>query len=221
MDTTDSRSDSSDYSCDKRRGKSDTSTYYTSSQCDTSGKSSCSSRSKTDCSDYTNYSSCDSKKRRSSDCSSYDCGIKYSESPVGVWNFVYGCDTACTTTGTMEWINQVMMNGDGTVTVYSAPDVGTNPYPCMLTPGLGVWKEHGDRKIKVELTNIAYRCGDGATQAYYRTHIVLKLNRKGTRLRFCGESCPYDISDPKMCTPVDAPSLCFSGHGTKVLQPGC
>ena len=249
MDRTDSRSDSSDYSCDKRRSKTDTNTYYTSSQCDTtdrSGKSTRSDRSGrsdrsdqtdytdytdgcdksdyTDCgrSDYTDYSSCDRKKkkhrRRKSDCS-YDCGIKYSETPVGVWNFVYGCDTACTTDGTMEWINQVLLNADGTITVYSAPDVGNNPYPCMLTPGIGVWKEHGDCKIKVEITNIAYRCADGASQAYYRTHMVLKLNRKGTRLRFCGESCPYDLKDPKMCTPVDQPSLCFNGHGVKVLEP--
>ena len=251
MDT--SQSDSSDYSCDKRRSKSDTNTYYTSSHfnttdthsdhsdssdtnCDSSDSSDRSDSSdssdrseyiecdKSDCSNRSD-DSCNRKKkkkkhrRRKSDCS-YDCGIKYSETPIGVWNLVYSCEDVCTTTtGTMEWINQLMLNGDGTVTVYSAPDVGTNPYPCLLTPGIGVWNEHGERKIKMELTNIGYRCSDGAAQAYYRTHILLKLNRKGNKLRFRGESCPYDLKDPTMCTPLDHPSLCFSGHGTKVLEP--
>ena len=133
---------------------------------------------------------------------------------------VYSCDNACTTTGTMEWLNQLMMNGDETASSYAAPDVGNNPFPCSLSPGLGVWK-HQDRKIRLDMTHIGYRCSDGNPQVYYRVHITMKLNSKGTKARFRGEACPYDISDPTMCCPADAPALCFQGHAVKVLEPRC
>ena len=234
MDKKHSRSKSSDYSCDSK-----TDTYPLSSQSKTKdhSKKSCyddsyrSDRSYySDYSDYDrsnysdrdrSYSNCDKKKRCDRKSSySYDCGLKYSKTPIGVWNMVYSCDNACTTTGTMEWLNQLLLNGDETVTSFSAPDVGHNPFPCSLTPGVGIWKNR-DKKLKLELTHIGYRCSDGAAQAYYKVYITMKMNNKGTRARFRGEACPFDISDPTLCTPADHPSLCFSGCAVKVLEPNC
>ncbi len=268
MDRKHNRSDSSDYSCDKRSSKTDSHTYYTSSQRDTSDRSgkSCTDSSRSGRSDYTDHTdhtdrscdrssdrscdrssdrsrdrssdrscdrscdrsdsdSCDGKRkhrRRKSDCK-FDCGLKFSETLVGVWNLVYSCDNACTTTGTMEWLNQLMLNGDNTLNIFIPPDVTNNPFGSLiLTTGAGVWKQVSDRKLKFEVAHIAYRTSDGCPQAYVKSHIIFKLNRKRTRARFCGEACFLDLKDPSMCTPTDRAPVCFSGHGTKVLEPrGC
>ena len=232
MDRKHNRSDSSDYSCDKRSSKTDSHTYYTSSQCDTSDRSgrSCtdssqSGRSDDRSCDRSDSDSCDGKRkhrRRKSDCS-FDCGLKFSETLVGVWNLVYSCDNACTTTGTLEWLNQLMLNGDNTLNIFIPPDVTNNPFGSLiLTTGAGVWKQVSDRKLKFEVVHIAYRSSDGCPQFYIKSHITFKLNRKRTRARFCGEACFLDLKDPSMCTPTDRAPVCFSGHATKVLEPrGC
>lgn len=209
------RSESSESSYSSITSKTDT--YYTSSQYIDNGssKSSCNKSSR-------NSSDCDRSYSCSYDNNScdYNCGLKYSKTPIGVWNMIYSCDNACTTTGTMEWLNQLLLNGDETATAYSAPDVGNNPFPCSLSTGVGVWR-HQDRKMKLEMTHIGYRCSDGNPQVYYRVRITMKLNHKGTRAKFRGEACPYDISDPTMCCPADASPICFEGYAVKVLEPKC
>ena len=215
METNNNQYDSQDYSSDKCSGKSDTHTYYTSSRCDTTN---CNDT--TDCNDRSTYEKRRRRhRRRKSDCS-YECGLKYADTPVGVWNLVYSCGNACTTTGTMEWLNQLLLNADRTATNHAAPDIGTNPFPCSLSPGIGVWKTNGDKKLRLDLTHIGYRCSDGAAQVYYRVHIIMKMNKRGTRTRFCGEALAYDLMDPTMCTSLDIPPISFQGHGVKVLDPG-
>ncbi len=236
MDRKHRRSQSTGCTPDTHSSKTDT--YCTTSQSNTSdlsGKSCYRSSSQSNRSDYTTYSDCD---RSSRDCDktydnscendsksyknscSYDCGLKYSNTPVGVWNMLYSCEEACTTTGTLEWINQFLLNADETVTSFSIPDVSKNPFPSILSTGLGVWKS-SDRKIRLELTHIGYRSSDGSPQTYYRIYIVMKLNTKRTKARFRGEACAFDITDPTMCTPADVAPVCFEGHAVKVLEPGC
>lgn len=203
--------DSSDnYSANTCETMTDTNTYYDSTRCDTSSRG--------NHSDYTDSSESRRHKRRDSDCS-YDCGIKNAKTPVGVWNLVYSCDDACTTTGTMAWINQLLLNGDKTLNSFTAPDLTNDPFPYLLTPGSGVWEIINERKYKLHITHIGYRSSDGCPQVYYKVRIVCKLNHKGTKLRFCGEAQSYDLCDPTMCTITDEASIYFSGHGAKVLEP--
>jgi hypothetical protein len=167
------------------------------------------------------YSDDECEYTKETDCYTNECGLSESKTPVGVWNFVYCCDTTTTTDGCMEWINQVLLNGDKTFNSFGAPDVCTMPLPCQVTPALGVWDMISERKIQLDSINIGYRNGDGATKYYVKTRMILKLNSKGTRMRFCGESRTYDIKDPRACIRTDIPALCFSGHGVKVLEPKC
>jgi hypothetical protein len=228
------RSKSSDSSYDESSNKNNTS--RSSSHLNTnpnSEKSSVSMYTKSKHCDSTNYSdkscresddnSCDNSFEKENYSSrnncSYDCGLKYSNTPVGVWNMIYTADNVATTTGTIEWINQFLLNGDETVNSFGAPDVGNNPIPHSLSSGLGIWKNH-ERKIKMELTHIGYLSSDGSPKVYYRIYITMKLNNKRTKARFRGEACSFDISDPTMCTPSDIPPLCFQGNAVKVLEPG-
>jgi hypothetical protein len=121
----------------------------------------------------------------------------------------------------MEWLNQLILNGDNTLNNFIPPDLTNNPFGKLLpTTGAGVWRKVGDRKLKMEVVHIAYRPSDGCPQAYVKIWITFKLNRKGTRARFCGEACILDLKDPTMCTPTDIAPICFTGHGFKVLEPG-
>jgi len=195
------------------------------------GRSDTDSCSSDDCDTRTNYTSskytecsrsdscertCDTD-RRSCD---YDCGIKESTTPVGVWNLVFNCSNACTTTGSMEWINQIILNGDKTLNMFFPPDMTNNPFTNLcLIPGSGVWELDQSRKFKINVVTIAFRPSDGAPQAYVKIHLTLKLNRTGTRAKFCGEAKLFDLCDPKMCYPTDAEPICFTGCGAKVLEP--
>lgn len=234
MDRKNNQSESSEYSGNTRASKTDQPRADNHSKTSKHSRKPCSSdSSRPSRSNCTNYSdteasrpdcnkssdeSCDRDESCTKDSCSYDCGLKYSSTPIGVWNMIFSCENACTTTGTMEWINQLMLNGDETASSYSIPDVGHSPFPHLLSTGLGVWK-HNDRKIKLELSHIGYRHSDGNPQGYYRVKIIMKLNNKGTKARFRGEACLFDISDPTMCSPADSPALCFEGCGVKVLEP--
>jgi len=228
MESKDHRSESSECSYDSRSSKTHSKSHgkYTSSDCH--GKSSYTVSSQSDrydchggCDD--SYDSRNSRNSCDNSCDSRNscddnCGLKHSVTPVGVWNLVYASENGSTTTGTVQWLNQLLLNGDETATTFAAPEIGNVPFPFMITNGVGVWKRR-DRKIKLELTNIGFRHSDGAVQVYYRIYIVMKTNDKGTRARFRGEACPFDISDPTMCTPADHPSICFQGCAVKVLEP--
>lgn len=186
-----------------------------------------------DCSDNSSYdkssystrceteSKCDTSRCDDSryDSCYDDCGLRSSCTPVGVWNLVYSCDNACTTTGNMEWLNQLVLNGDKTLNLFSVPDLVNNPFPCILTPGAGVWEMVRERKYKLEVAHIGYRTSNGAPSAYYKVWITMKFNRKGTKAKFCGRAQAFDLSDPKMCCPTDADPICFTGYACKILEP--
>ncbi len=224
MDTEDHYSDSnSDYSECKRSNKRHTYTDYSNSKYATYDKHEQEHSAYSE-EPYQNdsHDSYDRKHHQKSD--SYceeECGLKQSYTPIGVWNLQYVSETAPTTDGTQTWINQLMLNGDQTLNLFASPDVGTNPLPCQVTPGLGNWEMVSDRKMKLDIVHIGYNCGDGATRSFIRIHMVFKLNRKGTRLRFCGEARTYETSDLKMCTRDERTALCFTGCGVKVLEPRC
>ena len=202
------QSDSSSYSSEECTTGTSTNYTGTNTHCDTDTRSrNCDSR------------SCDSRSYDSRDCGR-DCGLKESKTPVGVWNLVYTCDNACTTTGSMEWLNQLLLNGDKTLNNFIPPDVCNNPFNGVLpTTGSGVWEMVGPRKFKLEIVHIAYRVSDGCAQAYVKVKLVMKLSRRGTRARFCGNARIFDLCDPKMCYPADADPIYFTGHGAKVLEP--
>lgn len=221
-DSSDSRSD--DSGCEN---KSEESSYQTNStytaetrtdNCDTNRTDTRETRDTRDRSDCDSTRDCDTRSDR--DCES-ECGVKDSKTPVGVWNLIYFCDTNTTLDGTLEWIKQLVLHGDHTFATYGPPDVVTTPLPCQLTPGVGVWELVGNRKIKLDGAHIGYMSQDGSPRCFVRSHILCKLNRRGNRLRFCGESRGYDLKDLKMCTRNDEAALCFSGHGVKLLEPHC
>lgn len=175
-----------------------------------------------DCYDYNN-DSCESKRRKNRKHCDDDCGLKYSHTPVGVWNLVFQYETmttgTATTASTLERPTQLLLNADGTFTNHSTPDLKNNPFMELLSTGVGVWHEEGDRKLKLEATHIGYKASDGSPVVYYKVHITMKLNRKHTKARFCGHAAPKDLKDPTLCTSTTGPVVCFSGSGYKVLEP--
>jgi hypothetical protein len=162
--------------------------------------------------------SCDSSRYRKSD-SCDDCELKCAATPIGIWNLQYNSASALTTTGTLQWVSQLVLNGDKTLNLFSAPDLICSPYPYILTPGAGVWDIVNDKKYKVHVTHIGYRPSDGCTEVFYKTELTFKLNNKGTRLRFCGCSQSYHVTDLTMCSPTSEDPLYFDGCGTKVMEP--
>ena len=91
----------------------------------------------------------------------------------------------------------------------------------LLTPGVGVWKLHGDNKIRLQGTHIGYKLQNGNPEVYYSVHIKSKVHRHGTRMSFHGEAIPHDIKDPTLCTPASEAfkTVCFTGCGVKLLNP--
>lgn len=165
--------------------------------------------------------------RRSDSCERR-CGLECSDTPVGVWNMVFEYDpsTASTTTTTatttmIDRPTQLLLNEGGTFTNYSAPDLTNTPFgPNHLTTGVGVWNKHGERKLKLEGTHIAFKTSDGSPQLYYLVHIKMKLNHRGTKAIVEGRAVPKDLSDPKLCTDSTMSDVYFTGYGYKVLEPG-
>ena len=121
----------------------------------------------------------------------------------------------------IERPTQLLLNAGGTLVNVTTPDLNNNPFGALLSTGLGVWREIGDRKIRLDETHIAYRTTNGAPTVYYKVKIIMKLNSKGTRARFFGQATPKDITDPNLCTDSNnnAVSFCFSGCAYKVLEP--
>ena len=209
----DRNSSDNSYSSNTDCNTSETHTYYSKSD-------------QTDCTDScgprrSKSDSCVRKCRSRSDSCDYSCGLKRATTAVGIWNLVYNCNNACTTTGTMQWISQLVLNGDKTLNSFTIPDLTNNPFPYFLTPGVGVWDIVHDKKYKVNVTHMGYRCSDGCAMVYYKVRMTFKLNNKGTKLRFCGEAQSYDITDPTMCCPTTEDPICFDGCGTKVMEPNC
>lgn len=187
-------------------------------------KRSCASNSNTNGS----YSS-DYDRSYTKDCKD-DCGLKHSNTPVGVWNLIFeyepvtsGSATSTTsTTTTLIRPTQLLVNAGGTFSNTSTPDLKNNHIMELLSTGVGVWRETGERKLKLVGTNIAYKASDGSPVSYYRFEILMKLNRSGTKALFCGHAVPKDLSDPKLCTDVtNAVTAYFSGRGYKILEPHC
>lgn len=171
---------------------------------------------------------CDSSYSRdchnTSRCSD-DCGIKCSETPIGVWNLVFEYETTTTTSNTtsttLQRPSQLLLNEGGTFTNTSTPDLKNNPFGDLLSTGVGVWKEVGDRKLKLDGSHIAYKASDGSPVAYYRVHIVMKANHRGNRARFRGCAEPKMLSDPTLCSDMTSlPTIHFSGCADKILEPG-
>ena len=217
----DTNSTDTGYLSDTQSNESRTNTYYSQSN-HSDYTDSCGSRKSNSDSCGRKSDSCDRKRRhsRSNSCD-YKCGLKRATTAVGIWNLEYNCNNGCTTTGTMQWINQLMLNGDKTLNNFTVPDLTNNPFPYLLTPGVGVWDIVNDKKYKVHVTHVGYRSSDGSPQVYYKVRMTFKLNKKGNRLRFCGEAQSYDITDPTMCSPTTEDPICFDGCGTKVMEPEC
>ena len=173
------------------------------------------------CSDHSD-DSCRSKKKHRDHCKD-DCGLKYSHTPVGVWNLIFQYETMtstnATTTTTLDRPPQLLLNSGGTYTGNSTPDLKNNPFGVLLSTGVGVWNIIGERKVKLEATHIGYKASDGSPSVYYKIHITMKLNKRGTKARFCGQAIPKNIDDPSLCTNTNGTVVCFSGHGYKVLEP--
>lgn len=196
-----------------RRSCNSNESYTYTTDCRRSDKSDCTD----DCRDTTK------------DCSD-DCGLKHSTTPVGVWNLIFeyepvtsstSSNTASTTTSTtLIRPTQLLVNVGGTFSNTSTPDLKNNPIMELLSTGVGVWRETGERKLKLVGTNIAYKASDGSPVSYYKFEILMKLNRSGTKALFCGHAVPKDLSDPKLCTDLtNGITAYFSGRGYKVLQP--
>jgi hypothetical protein len=199
---------------------------------DTTNMTSCSDSYSSDCSYDSCKSSCDYNKSDSDSNSSNssnkcddlcdsdslecsrDCGMKYSHTPVGIWNLIFNYDS----TMIQNRPSQLVLNEDGTFNNFASPDLNNNPFPVLLTPGVGIWKEthHG---LKLEGTHIGYKQEDGNPEVYYTVHIKTKLHRKGTRMKFHGKAVPRSIDDPRMCKRSDLHSVCFTGCGVKILTP--
>ena len=172
-----------------------------------------------DCHRYSD-DSCDGKKKRQHrrNCDD-ECGLKHSNTPVGVWNLVFQFETTTNASSTLDRPTQLLLHADGTFTNHSTPDLKNNPFNELLSPGIGVWHEIGGRKLKLESTNIGYKASDGSPMVYYKNHITMKLNRRGTKSHFWGEAVPKDLTDPCLCTDTSGAVVCFSGCGCKVLEP--
>ena len=171
-----------------------------------------------DCSDRSDDSRFKRKKHRNH-CKD-DCELKHSNTPVGVWNMIFQYEIMGSTTDTtLDRPIQLLLNAGGTYTGNSTPDLKNNPFGLLLSTGVGVWHEEGERKLKLEGTNIGYKASDGSPSVYYKVHIIMKLNRRRTKSRFCGQAVPKNIDDPSLCTDTNGTVVSFSGHGYKVLEP--
>jgi len=208
-----------------RNNKSSKHSEYTDYTDYTCSRSNRKSRSRSGSDYYSRYSdeSCRSKSRSSYDHCYDDCRLEYSHTPIGVWNLVFQYETNTsnntTTTMEMERPSQLLLNGDCTFTNNSTPDLKNNPFGVLLSTGVGVWQQTGDRKLKLEATHIGYKASDGSPTVYYKVYITMKLNRKRTKVRFCGQAVPKNLDDPSLCTETDGAIICFGGHGYKVLEP--
>lgn len=182
-----------------------------------------------DCSEHTDRNHCHDKchhRRRR-------CGLRFSNTPVGVWNLLYQYDitspsmvttssttTVSGTTGTtVERPTQLLLNEGGTFINATTPDLNNNPFGALLSLGMGVWREIDNRKLRLDETHVAFRASNGSPTVYYRVEIIMKLSRSGTQARFFGRAVPKDITDPTLCTDTDGQTFCFSGCGYKVLEP--
>lgn len=167
----------------------------------------------------TDTDSCYTSERYSYEDCSNECGPVRSKTPIGVWNLRCNCENGATTTGELTWLSQLILNGDCTATNYMAPDITNTPFPCALTPLVGIWKECRGRKIKLKLTTIGTNCGDGSPMLYYRFNITMRTNRRGVCADLCGEATAFAINDPEMCSHLDMDPISFTGSAVKVLEP--
>ncbi len=233
-----------------------------------------------DCDEHSDHKHCNDR------CRKYKrCGIKHSNTPVGVWNLLYyydtnlpmnnttssivggsttmnNCNTNCRSTDhtnchsmnynnmnynnmnnttynnmnqtmnqtmnntmnmnqtmNLERPSQLLLNAGGTFINAATPDLNNNPFGALLSLGMGVWREMGNRKLRLDESHIAYRASNGAPTVYYRVQIIMKLSRSGTKARFHGRAIPKNLDDPTLCSDTDGTTFCFSGHGYKVLEP--
>ena len=174
------------------------------------------------CENSNSNSSCrNSSTRDASSCVS-SCGLNYSDTLVGVWNFIYQYESqVASSETTIDRPSQLLFNLGGTFSSNSTPDLKNNPFGSLLSTGVGVWKQVGERRYKLEETHIGYRASDGAPSVYFLVHITMKLSKRGTKARICGRAVPKDISDPTLCTDTNGSTFNFTGHGYKILQPDC
>lgn len=150
------------------------------------------------------------------------CQIRFSDSLVGVWNFIYQYDTGITgATGpiTIDRPSQMLFNEGGTFSSNSTPDLRNNPFGFLLSTGVGIWKQTGERRYKLEEVHIGYRASDGNPSVYFKVNIRMKVSKKGTKALFCGYARSLDISDPTLCSETNRAEFAFNGFGYKVLQP--
>ena len=119
----------------------------------------------------------------------------------------------------IERPTQLLLNAGGTFINATTPDLNNNPFGALLSLGMGVWREMGNRKLRLDETHIAYRASNGAPTVYYRVEIIMKLSRSGTKARFHGRAIPKNLDDPTLCSDTDGTTFCFSGCGYKVLEP--
>ena len=126
-----------------------------------------------------------------------------------------------TTSRTTEEVPvQLLLQEGGTFSNFTSPDLTNNPFTVLLTPGVGVWEMDGERKLKLKGTHIGYKPSDGKPESYLKFLIHMKLSKRATKVRFCGEVVEFDISDPSLCCRTDKCPICFTGFGFKVLEPG-
>lgn len=171
------------------------------------------------CSDSESSDECNSSER----CES-NCNLKCSETLVGVWNFIYQYETLagsnntdCNVT-TIDRPSQLLFNVGGTFSSNSTPDLKNNPFGSLLSTGVGVWKQTGERRYKLEETHIGYRASDGAPSFYFKVSIRMKVSRRGTKAKFCGRSVQLSISNDQLCDETGK-TFDFSGFGFKILEP--
>lgn len=185
------------------------------SSCDTNTKQ----KHSTYCSDSNSSDECDYSER----CQT-DCNLKFSDTLVGVWNFIYQYEILSSSENTdsnvmtMDRPSQLLFNVGGTFSSNSTPDLRNNPFGSLLSTGVGVWTEIGERRYKLEETHIGYRPSDGTPSFYFKVCIKMKVSRRGNKARFSGRSIQLSISNDELCEETGK-YFDFTGFGFKILEP--
>ena len=136
-----------------------------------------------------------------------------STSPIGVWNL----STDYHEKTIEKRPSQLVLNADGTFNIFSAPDIGNNPFHHLLTPIVGIWESINDRKIKLKGSCIGYRQEDGNPEVYYSFHINMKLNNCKSQAKYCGKAYYDSMDDTRSCH-TTSETFMFEGCGYQILE---